>query len=575
MLFGVFSWLSWKATRNSHQFAAVVGALTAWNFGEWAAAVRNRHDRAKGQAPSGPAVARRLATLAVLTVGCVLVGSGRYFSWVGEGRTVGLGEARLWFPHEATKFAGRPGMPERFVVYHNGLAGLFVYYNGPGQKLYADARLEVVGPELYARYQALGRMIGEGRPGWQARLASLGDPGLIVDLLQDGSHGIAAHLLADPGHACVWFDPMAAVFLPRTGRLPVEPVDFRAMHFDGPSDGRARAADEEVALARASVRLLKELVGRMSPPRPDLYRPLQLLGLGAVHRAIRSDRADAEAWRRLGELQTLVWLVGGAQEGAGGPKARIGRPYDPLADLAVVRATYALGEADRLNPDEPNVVQALANLDKIRGLDEESLPLLERLARMPTGNVEQARTREEARLALPALRESLGPSPSTNWRNLGELETAVARLLARGRVASAARLLEAAYEPRSRSWEVADRIATLWLQVGEPSKARAAWESASEVPRPGLQAARIALTKFVEADFEAARRGYESALAAEPDLFDASYELAILEAEDGRRAEALDAARRAERSVPTDAARSVASELLRWIEPDGRAVEAD
>ena len=42
LLFVAFSALSWQATRNSHQFAAVVGTVTAWNFGEWAAAIRKR-----------------------------------------------------------------------------------------------------------------------------------------------------------------------------------------------------------------------------------------------------------------------------------------------------------------------------------------------------------------------------------------------------------------------------------------------------------------------------------------------------------------------------------------------------
>ena len=42
LLFAAFSALSWRATRNSHQFAAVVGTVTAWNFGEWAAAMRRR-----------------------------------------------------------------------------------------------------------------------------------------------------------------------------------------------------------------------------------------------------------------------------------------------------------------------------------------------------------------------------------------------------------------------------------------------------------------------------------------------------------------------------------------------------
>ena len=38
LLFSAFSALSLAATRNSHQFAAVVGTVTAWNLGEWAAA---------------------------------------------------------------------------------------------------------------------------------------------------------------------------------------------------------------------------------------------------------------------------------------------------------------------------------------------------------------------------------------------------------------------------------------------------------------------------------------------------------------------------------------------------------
>jgi hypothetical protein len=45
LLFGAFTALSLQATRNSHQFAAVVGTLTAWNLGEWAAAVRARRVR--------------------------------------------------------------------------------------------------------------------------------------------------------------------------------------------------------------------------------------------------------------------------------------------------------------------------------------------------------------------------------------------------------------------------------------------------------------------------------------------------------------------------------------------------
>ena len=65
----------------------------------------------------------------------------------GEGRTIGLGEEPLWYPHQAARFAGEPGMPERFLSFHNGHASLFEYYHGPERKVYTDPRLEVAGAD--------------------------------------------------------------------------------------------------------------------------------------------------------------------------------------------------------------------------------------------------------------------------------------------------------------------------------------------------------------------------------------------------------------------------------------------
>ncbi len=56
LLFAAFSALSLAATRNSHQFAAVVGTVTAWNFGEWAGAIRARRLRLD---PDASALRRR------------------------------------------------------------------------------------------------------------------------------------------------------------------------------------------------------------------------------------------------------------------------------------------------------------------------------------------------------------------------------------------------------------------------------------------------------------------------------------------------------------------------------------
>ncbi len=176
LLFMAFTALSFKATRNSHQFAAVVGTITAWNFAEWAAEVaRSRASRGR---PITMGIGRGLAFVATATL-FVATATGALYAWEGEGRTVGLGEERHWFPHAAVAIAGRPDMPQRSVCFHNGHAALYEYKYAPDRKTYADARLEVIGPELFKAYTDLQGKIAhnavDGRTsssGWAGRSCS-------------------------------------------------------------------------------------------------------------------------------------------------------------------------------------------------------------------------------------------------------------------------------------------------------------------------------------------------------------------------------------------------------------------
>ena len=173
LLFAAFSYLSLQATRNSHQFAAVVGSVTAWNFGEWAAAVRRRRAERRAS-PAAPAAIPEMMMPRLVGAGAILailvwVGSGLFYRMTGEGRTIGLGEETLFFPHEAARFAGRPEMPVRFVSFHNAHAALFEFYHGPERKVYTDPRLEVTGPDLYARYMKLDDLLKCDARGWQGR----------------------------------------------------------------------------------------------------------------------------------------------------------------------------------------------------------------------------------------------------------------------------------------------------------------------------------------------------------------------------------------------------------------------
>ena len=131
LLYTAFCILSLQATRNSHQFAAIVGTVTAWNFAEWAAALGRRRRAREGVRPASSDATLRLMALGAVVLLLLWVGSGWFYKMTGEGRTIGLGEEPLWFPHAAVLFAGEPDMPERFLSFHNGHASLFEYYHGP------------------------------------------------------------------------------------------------------------------------------------------------------------------------------------------------------------------------------------------------------------------------------------------------------------------------------------------------------------------------------------------------------------------------------------------------------------
>ncbi len=179
--FVAFSILSLQATRNSHQFAAVVGTVTAWNFGEWAAVLRHRRLTKGGASAISSAGVSRLVAFGAVTLVLLWVGSGLFYKMTGEGRVISLGEEPLFFPHAAARFAGQPGMPDRFLSFHNGHASLFEYYHGPDRQVYTDPRLEVAGADLFKRYIDLDKLLKKDRPGWEAQLNEMGRPVILVD----------------------------------------------------------------------------------------------------------------------------------------------------------------------------------------------------------------------------------------------------------------------------------------------------------------------------------------------------------------------------------------------------------
>ncbi len=564
LLFGAFSALSLAATRNSHQFGAVVGTVTAWNFGEWAAAIRARKVRRDPATPT-PRAWPRLVALGAVGLVFAAVASGRFYAWAGEGRTVGLGEEPLWFPREAVKFAGGPGMPDRLVGFHNGHPALYEYYWAPGKKVYTDARLEVMGVDLYTSYLDLQKRIGNNVGGWAEELDAMGRPAVLVDNVDGGNARLAATLMLARHWRCVWFDPIACVFVHDSLDRIVESrgVDFGARHFAREVESSGDDPATLAASARALWNLALQVRGRPGGESKSL--DLILLGLDYARRVRAIDPGRLDGWKQTGLLEFLRDPLPGS-----GPIPRFRLPFDPVFDLSAARSNFALGRALEIEPGDGTCLRALALLDSSRGMDEAALPLLERFAAQPNKNLTQQAEKVKVAEKAALIRAQLGPSPATRWANLSELEGVVAALLAKGRAGSAAEVIEGAYRPEARPWEWADRLAILRLHLGQPARARAAWLAAANAPE-AIRAARVAATHLVEGDFEAARKSYREALAADPSLFEARFGLALLEQDDGHAPEALAQARLAEKAAAGDHSRQAARQIIEAVSPYQRA----
>ncbi|MHB1558352.1 MAG: tetratricopeptide repeat protein, partial [Isosphaeraceae bacterium] len=152
--------------------------------------------------------------------------------------------------------------------------------------------------------------------------------------------------------------------------------------------------------------------------------------------------------------------------------------------------------------------------------------------------------------------------------NLAELVGLVTKLLATGRAATAADVLEKANPPERSSWDVLDRLATLRLHLGEPARARSLWQlGAKTATDRAIATARIAATYLAEENFDAASKHYRLALEANPNLFEAAYGLAVLEQDAGNAEAAFELATKAAALAPNDRSRESAALILRSVKP--------
>lgn len=560
LLFVAFGYLGWQATRNSHQYAAVLGTITAWNLGEWAAALQRR--RAALGLARGPAAWPKLAAIGGVAGMIGLVGTGTLYAWAEEGRTIGLGEEPAWFPHEAIRFAGQKGLPPRFLSLHIGHAALYDHAFGPDRKVFADPRLEVLGPEQYGEYVRLQHAMSGDSPrqptDWRARLDRAERPVVLIDHTYFAPAGVT--LLADPSWKCLWFGPVAAVFAhdEAARAAGLRPVDFLARHYGlepaEPARGGAEALSAAKGMSHYALRL-SDARGRM-----DLARPMSLHGLDYARQAREAMPESAEPWS-----------VSCALEISRDPRVmmpnetRARAPFDPALDLGPARVASFARRALAMKPDDGLTLASVYSLFVGQGMGEAALPLLERLADQPPRTVNQARAAAEFAESLEQLRAKLGRKPDVNVTNGSEVGRTIDRLMTSGWVVSAADLMEREYPAAERDWPTADRLATIRLRLGEPARAREAWKSIPNPPRPAVQQARVAATYYAEDDLERARSAYREAIAADPGLAEAHLGLAMVEMDAGLAGPAAESLSRAIERTPSGATRDRMRQLFELL----------
>jgi hypothetical protein len=596
LLAAMFGVLAIQAIRNINLFGLVAGYVLACNLGEWAAALhgvaRSREGELPGEpgreparteprppgiSPSHPGLAGRgeakppwrsaplrvglVATLALCgLVGLLLwsIGSGRFSRLTGERRHFGAFASRLAYAHDAARFAGQPGLPDRALAFGLRQAGVYMFHNGPGRKLFIDGQNEVHSRETFETYVLLDRLLGRGTPGWAEPVRRMGDPLILLE--HEQHFGAEATLLMDPGWRCIYHDAIASVFVSRDRRdleLAFPTVDFAARHFQSPARVPGPYADSlplRFAEAKGLYNLATALRSRPGPTRP-LRSSLMLVACNRLRQVLADDDSDAGAWAILGSAS---WnLIPGQAVPRPGPD----EPWDPARGLLPAQATYCLRRAVVGNPEESFAWTSLFRSFQARRMRDarRSLPERERRdAAAPAGDdwgrdVDMEPGADADRVRSP-LEPEAEPVPEPRPIDRDGLAPAIARLLRTGNGAAAVRLFEESEDHGIvPDWLTRDRIAATLLHLGLPARARRIWEQAADAPTPSLRLARIAAAELAELDDRTAEATYRAALDLDPASGEAWFGLALLHLQRGDADGALSAARRGRRLSLTPA----------------------
>jgi tetratricopeptide (TPR) repeat protein len=559
VMFGV---LAIQAIRNINLFGLVAGYVLACNLGEWAAMLE--------PASSGEAKPRWLSTgpragLVVTIALCCLVGlllwsiaSGRFSRLTGERRRFGAFASPLAYAHDAARFAGQQGLPDRALAFGLRQAGVYMFHNGPGCKLFIDGQNEVHSRETFATYVLLDRLLNQGTPGWAEPVHRMDDPLILLD--HENDFGAEATLLLDPGWRCIYHDAIASVFVSRRRRdleASFPTVDFLARHFQFPGHVPARQADPlpwGLGEAKSLYNLASALRSRPGPKGP-LRFSLSLLACDRLRQVLAADGSDAAAWAIMG---SALWsMIPDHAVPRPGPE----EPWDPARGLLPAQATFCFRRAVDRNPEESFAWSSLVRSFQARRMRDAQRSLAELMWRAGAAVANDDRGDDddtEPGAGHDRPRSPLGPDteqiPESRPDDRDGLSLSIARLLRTGHSVAAVRLFEES-EDRGivTDWPTRDRVAATLLHLGQPAQACRIWEQVADSPSPSLRVARIATAALAELDYQTAETTYRAALNIDPGQGEAWFGLALLHLQRGDAEEAFAAARRGRRQALTPA----------------------
>ena len=536
-----FTYLAIQAIRNINLFGLAAGYVLTCNLGEWFAAMQ---PAALGEEKGRRRFTGSEAGLAIRVALCCFTGlflftivSNRFFLATGETRQFGAFASPLAYAHDAARFAGQPGLPERALAFSLRQAGVYMFHNGPRRKLFVDGQNEVHSRETFETYARLDLLLNQGREGWAEIIRRMGEPLILLE--HQKSFGAEATLLLDPGWRCIYYDAVGSVFV--SARLRELEASFPSIDFAARTLVTLTRNGTTCLLYRGGwgrrrrVYNLRSVILLRPGPSWPLRFSLMLLACDRLRQgmAARQEAADASLWTLMGNCYR--GMLPDVADTPPGP----GEPWDRTSGLLLAQSAYCYRRALGLNPKEPGALASLAFIFRGRGMNDALRSLAISLDR-------ERGTVDPTDQASPLYRPEL--LPAVNLAGRGDLTGTIADLLHRGRAEEAVRTFELAQEKGLEPpWAVRDQIAVTLLHLGRPAEARWIWDQAADAPSAALRLVRIAAAHQAALDYTAAARLYLSALEVDPRSVDARFGLTLLHVQLGETKEALAAIRDCQR----------------------------